>query len=156
RSYASGILHVCKFCLPADQALVSGITGSGLQKRIEEIMNYQICHELSFAKKTLLVGAITSAIGSPILFGLAARPVQAQVPQVAALVGATAAPFSSSRVSPQGQRGQQAPRPNPHPAPAPAVVIPPQISDLANWADSEVRIIASDVEIVAFKILKTD
>ncbi len=109
-------------------------------------MNFRIRPELNVAKRALLIGAMTIAIGTPVLFGLAGKPIQAEVPQVAALVRATASPFSSSPTLPQG----------PNPQTLPASPAAPQTSDLANWASSEVSLIVTDEEVRAFKILATD
>jgi bla regulator protein BlaR1 len=77
--YAEGILNVCKFYLASPLRCVSGVTGSNLKKRIEEIMTRRALSNLSPGKKILLAGAATLAIGMPIAIGiLNAPPVRAQ------------------------------------------------------------------------------
>jgi uncharacterized protein (TIGR03435 family) len=77
--YAEGILNVCKFYLASPLRCVSGVTGSNLKKRIEEIMTRRALYSLSPGKKFLLAGAATVAVGMPIAIGiLNAPPVRAQ------------------------------------------------------------------------------
>ena len=77
--YAAGILNVCKFYLASPLRCVSGVTGSNLKKRIEEIMTRRALYSLSTGKKLLLAGAATLTIGMPIAIGiLNAPPVRAQ------------------------------------------------------------------------------
>src|SRR5580704_12369692 len=77
--YAEGILNVCKFYLASPLRCVSGVTGSNLKKRIEEIMTRRALYSLSLGKKMLLAGAATLAIGMPIAIGIFnAPPVRAQ------------------------------------------------------------------------------
>jgi bla regulator protein BlaR1 len=77
--YAAGILNVCKFYLASPLRCVSGVTGSNLKKRIEEIMTRRALYSLSTGKKLLLTGAATLTIGMPIAIGiLNAPPVRAQ------------------------------------------------------------------------------
>jgi bla regulator protein BlaR1 len=77
--YAEGILTVCKFYLASPLRCVSGVTGSNLKKRIEEIMTRRALYSLSLGKKLLLAGAATLAVGMPIAIGiLNAPPVHAQ------------------------------------------------------------------------------
>ena len=77
--YAEGILNVCKFYLASPLRCVSGVTGSNLKKRIEEIMTRRALYSLSTGKKLLLAGAATLTIGMPIAIGiLNAPPVRAQ------------------------------------------------------------------------------
>jgi len=77
--YAEGILNVCKFYLASPLRSVSGITGSNLTKRIEEIMTRRALYNLSLGKKLLLAVAATVAIGIPIAIGILNAPgVRAQ------------------------------------------------------------------------------
>ena len=79
RVYAEGILNVCKLYMEAPLDCVSGITGSNLRKRIEEIMGSRAGARLSWGKKLLLVGAGIAAAAGPFAVGLVnARPTQAQ------------------------------------------------------------------------------
>jgi uncharacterized protein (TIGR03435 family) len=77
--YAEGILNVCKFYLASPLRCVSGVTGSNLKKRIEEIMTRRALYSLSFGKKLLLASAAIVAIGMPIAIGILNAPaVRAQ------------------------------------------------------------------------------
>jgi len=77
--YAEGILNVCKFYLASPLRSVSGITGSNLKKRIEEIMTRRMVLNLSLGKKLLLAGAGMVAIGMPVAIGILNAPaVRAQ------------------------------------------------------------------------------
>ena len=77
--YAEGILNVCKFYLESPLRCVSGVTGSNLKKRIEEIMTRRMVHNLSLGKKSLLAGVAVVAIGMPIAIGILNAPqVRAQ------------------------------------------------------------------------------
>ncbi len=79
QAYAEGILNVCRFYLASPLRCVSGITGSGLKKRIEEIMARPMVYNLSAGKKLLLAGAAFAAIGAPIAIGIVDAPaVRAQ------------------------------------------------------------------------------
>jgi uncharacterized protein (TIGR03435 family) len=68
--YAEGILNVCKFYLASPLRCVSGVTGSNLKKRIEEIMTRRALFSLSPGKKLLLVGAGMIAVGMPVAVGI--------------------------------------------------------------------------------------
>jgi len=72
--YAEGILNVCKFYLASPLGCVSGVTGSNLKKRIEEIMTRRALYSVSPGKKLLLAGAATVAIGMPIAIGVLNAP----------------------------------------------------------------------------------
>jgi bla regulator protein blaR1 len=77
--YAEGILTVCKFYLASPLRCVSGVTGSNLKKRMEEIMTRRALHNLTLPKKLLLVACAILAVGIPIAIGiLNAPPVRAQ------------------------------------------------------------------------------
>jgi bla regulator protein blaR1 len=77
--YAEGILNVCKFYMASPLRSVSGVTGSNLKKRIEEIMTRHMVYNLSAGKKLLLAGAGLVAIGMPIAIGILNAPrVRAQ------------------------------------------------------------------------------
>lgn len=72
--YAEGILNVCKFYLASPLRCVSGVTGSNLKKRIEEIMTPRALYNLSLGKKLLLAGAASVAVGVPITIGILNAP----------------------------------------------------------------------------------
>src|SRR6266403_2815541 len=53
-AYAEGILNVCKLYVESPLACVSGVTGSNVKKRIEDIMNNRIGVRLSVTRKAAL------------------------------------------------------------------------------------------------------
>ena len=93
--YAEGILNVCKFYLASPLRCVSGVTGSNLKRRIEEIMTRRALFKLSPGKKLLLAGASLIAIGMPLAIGvLNAPPVRAHADAPPAFEVATIKPSS--------------------------------------------------------------
>jgi beta-lactamase regulating signal transducer with metallopeptidase domain len=80
RAYAEGILNVCKLYVESPLACVSGVTGSNVRQRIEDIMSNRIGFRLNFARKAVLVAGATIAFGAPVVAGMMTAPVQAQVP----------------------------------------------------------------------------
>ena len=82
RVYAEGILNVCKFYLESPLICVSGVTGSNLKRRIEEIMAHRIAHKMDFGRKLLLAVAGVAAVAAPIIIGMTnAFPLRAQSPR---------------------------------------------------------------------------
>ena len=79
--YAEGILNVCRFYVESPLACVSGVTGSNLRKRIEEIMTHQIPRKLNFGRKLLLAAAGFAAVAAPIVIGVANAPRLRAQPQ---------------------------------------------------------------------------
>lgn len=70
RDYAEGILNVCKLYVESPLVCVSGVTGSNLKQRIEEIMSNRIGLSLSYARKTALAVAAMTAVAVPIVVGI--------------------------------------------------------------------------------------
>jgi len=68
--YAQGILNVCKFYKVSPLVCVSGVTGSNLKNRIEEIMTHRIIRNLTPFRKALLVVVGLAAVALPIGFGM--------------------------------------------------------------------------------------
>jgi len=68
--YAQGILNVCKFYKESPLACVSGVTGSNLKNRIEEIMTHRIIRNLTPFRKALLAIVGLAAVALPIGFGM--------------------------------------------------------------------------------------
>jgi beta-lactamase regulating signal transducer with metallopeptidase domain len=77
QAYAESILKICEFYLASPLTCVSGIAGSNLKKRIEDIMKNRVALHLSFNKSFLMVVAAIAALAIPILAGMA-RPESAQ------------------------------------------------------------------------------
>jgi uncharacterized protein (TIGR03435 family) len=92
--YAEGILNVCKFYVESPLTCVSGVTGSNLKKRIEEIMTHQISRKLTFGRKLLLAAAGFAAVTTPIAIGII------DAPQVRAQPQAAPVPFEVASVKP--------------------------------------------------------
>jgi bla regulator protein blaR1 len=72
--YAESILRACRFYLESPIACVSGVTGGGLKRRIEQIMTQRIGANLSFRRKLLLAVAAAVAVATPIAIGLVHAP----------------------------------------------------------------------------------
>ena len=72
--YAEGILNVCKFYLASPLRCASGVTGSNLKRRIEEIMTWRRVYNLTIGKKMLLASAGTLAFGIPLAIGILNAP----------------------------------------------------------------------------------
>ncbi len=95
--YAEGILNVCKFYLSSPLRCVSGVTGSDLKRRIEEIMAGRLVLNLSLGKKLLLAGAGAVAIATPIAIGIL------NVPQVRAQSAAKPLTFEVASIKPSAE-----------------------------------------------------
>jgi TonB family protein len=72
--YAEGILRACEFYVESPMVCVTGVTGSDLKKRIEQIMRGDGAARLGLAKRALLVGAGATAIAAPVIVGAATAP----------------------------------------------------------------------------------
>ena len=71
QEYAEGILNVCKFYKESRLVCVSGVTGSNLKIRIEEIMMNRMVNKLGVAKTLLLVIAGVAVVAVPVGLGIA-------------------------------------------------------------------------------------
>ena len=69
--YAESILRICEFYLTSPLICVSGITGSNLKKRIEDIMRNRVALKLSLSRALLLAVAAIAALAGPIIVGIA-------------------------------------------------------------------------------------
>jgi uncharacterized protein (TIGR03435 family) len=72
--YAESILKVCEFYLESPLDCISGITGSDLRKRIQNIMTNRAAQKLGAGRKVLLAIAGTAAITMPIVIGVLNAP----------------------------------------------------------------------------------
>jgi beta-lactamase regulating signal transducer with metallopeptidase domain len=70
QTYAEGILNVCKFYKESSLVCVSGVTGSNLKTRIEEIMTNRITRKLGPARALLLIAAGLVVVVVPVAFGM--------------------------------------------------------------------------------------
>jgi len=74
RTYAEGILSICKLYSESPLVCVSGITGADLRKRIEAIMRMHAPRRLTPGKSLLLAATAIAALIVPIAIGLAHAP----------------------------------------------------------------------------------
>lgn len=92
RTYAEGILKVCRSHLASELPCVSGVTGANLKTRLEAIMKNSDVSRLSGGRKLVLGLVAFCAVAAPVLFGLLTVPNAASA---AAETKATAAPVAS-------------------------------------------------------------
>ncbi|HTB11885.1 MAG TPA: M56 and DUF3738 domain-containing protein [Bryobacteraceae bacterium] len=84
RVYAEAILNVCKLYVESPLVCMSGVSGSNLNKRIEQIMSNQTGLRLTFAGRAFLGTAAVAAVIAPIAVGMLNAPaVHAQSAQMA-------------------------------------------------------------------------
>lgn len=83
--YAEGILKVCRAYLQSPLTCVAGISGAGLKKRIEAIIENKLIHELNAARKLVLSASAAIALALPLALGLLTAPV-AQIEAKAAQI----------------------------------------------------------------------
>lgn len=77
--YAESILAICRLYLSSPLACISGVTGSHLKRRIEEIMRNRSVVALSLGKRLILTGAGLAALVVPMIVGALSAPAfQAQ------------------------------------------------------------------------------
>jgi beta-lactamase regulating signal transducer with metallopeptidase domain len=83
RTYAEGILRVCRSYLASDLACVAGVSGADLKLRLEAIMTKDV-KELGRGKRFALGVLALAAISVPVMVGLALpAQVEAAAPQQA-------------------------------------------------------------------------
>ena len=77
--YAEAILNVCKLYVQSPILCLSGVTGSGLKKRIQAIMTGRSAVDLNCGKKVALAVAASAALALPTVIGMMNVPLsQAQ------------------------------------------------------------------------------
>jgi len=74
QTYAESILRICEFTLASPLLCVSGITGSDLKKRIENIMRRGVADKMNLRRRLLLTVAGVAAIVVPIAIGMLNAP----------------------------------------------------------------------------------
>ncbi len=80
--YAESILAICRLYLASPLACISGVTGSNLKRRIEEIMRNRNVVGLNLGKKLVLAGAGMASLVVPMVIGALNAPAfQAQETQ---------------------------------------------------------------------------
>ena len=72
--YAESILKTCQLYVESPLACVSGVTGSDLKKRIEQIMKNDAGAALNAWRKILVTGAAIVAIAGPVAVGMLTAP----------------------------------------------------------------------------------
>jgi len=77
RTYAEGILRVCRSYLASDLACVAGVSGADLKLRLEAIMTKEV-KELARGKRLVLGVLALAAVSVPVMIGLP-LPAQAEV-----------------------------------------------------------------------------
>lgn len=93
--YAEGILKTVQFYLESPLACVSGVTGSDLKQRIEDIMHNRAGIVLASWQKALLAAAAIVTLAAPIALGTLDVVVAAQAP-----AGEAPLAFESASVKP--------------------------------------------------------
>jgi uncharacterized protein (TIGR03435 family) len=96
RDYAEGILNVCKGYLESPLSCVSGVTGSDLKRRIQEILTGRVARDLNSAKKLALTAAGVAALLVPIGVGVIGAP------HIRAQSGLPAPKFEAASIKPCG------------------------------------------------------
>src|SRR5688572_17745854 len=74
RTYAEGIVNVCKRYVESPMACISGVSGSNVKNRIRDIMTNRTAVKLSVAKKAVLAGVGAIAVIAPIFAQSVPRP----------------------------------------------------------------------------------
>jgi uncharacterized protein (TIGR03435 family) len=68
-TYAESILETCRFHVESPVACVSGVTGSDLKRRIEQIMTKRATQALTIRRKLLLTAVVLAGLVGPVLAG---------------------------------------------------------------------------------------
>ena len=77
KTYAEGILGICKRYVESPVACVSGVTGSNLKRRITDIIHERVGSQLTRGRRVMLVAAAIAAIVLPFFAGMAMAPLRA-------------------------------------------------------------------------------
>ena len=80
-AYGEGILKVCEIYLKSPLPFVTGVTGSNLKARIEQIVSRRVAPELTLVKKAVLVSAGLFALAVPVMIGFLNAPALQARPQ---------------------------------------------------------------------------
>ena len=111
-TYAESILKTCQFFVESPLACVSGVTGSDLKKRIEEIMTKDEVTTPGALNRALLVAAVVVAFVTPVAVGALNPPPQTRkVPQPATLPSFDAVSIRPNVTSGRGGRSGGAMQP---------------------------------------------
>ena len=74
RTYADGILTICRHYMDSPLTCVAGVNGGDIKSRIEAIMHNRTPLELSAARRLALASACAAAVTLPILIGVLDGP----------------------------------------------------------------------------------
>ncbi|HEY3043697.1 MAG TPA: M56 and DUF3738 domain-containing protein [Vicinamibacterales bacterium] len=102
--YAESILKTCEFYIESPLACLSGVTGSDLKKRIEQIMRNDVGFALNAWRKLVLAIVGVVAIGGPVLVGVLNAP-RLGAQSAAAGAGDPAFEVASIKVNKSGNAG---------------------------------------------------
>ena len=100
RVYADGILNVCKLYVESPLVCMSGVTGSNLKKRIEEIMTRPIVKPLSSGRRLLMAGTALLAVMGPVFMGVMSGPHLRAQSEAAILVKPAGPKFEVASIKP--------------------------------------------------------
>jgi len=81
RTYAEGILSVCRLYLESPLVCASGVTGADLKTRIEKIMANSAAHRLGWTRRALLIASAAFALAVPVIVGTAQTQTVVPSPQ---------------------------------------------------------------------------
>jgi beta-lactamase regulating signal transducer with metallopeptidase domain len=117
RTYAEGILKVCRAYLQSPLTCVAGVSGGGLKKRIITITENRLILQLNAARKFVLSVSAAAALALPLALGLLAAPVaqmQAKAAQILSPIktaqrSTEQAPESSTATLPTNQVAENPP-----------------------------------------------
>jgi BlaR1 peptidase M56 len=147
-TYAEGILNVCRFYKQSPLVCVSGVTGSNLKRRIEDIMTNRIVQRLGIAKTLLLAVAAIAAVAAPIGLGMASMASMAQ--SVAQTAPRTPDPVKTSPIEASKIAGPQN-----VPAKTTQTAAQPQQTTALGYIDQIANAGYKDIDVdqlIAFKI----
>jgi beta-lactamase regulating signal transducer with metallopeptidase domain len=74
-AYGEGILKICELYLKSPLPFVTGVTGSNLKTRMEQIISRRIAPELSVTRKALLMAGGIVALAVPVVVGVLNVPI---------------------------------------------------------------------------------
>lgn len=98
--YAEGILKVCRAYLQSPLPCVAGVSGAGLKKRIEAIMENRLVLQLNVARKFVLSASAAAAFALPLALGLIMAPVSQIAAKAAPMPLSTKDPSNSTEQAP--------------------------------------------------------
>ena len=78
KTYAEGILAICKRYVDPPLMCVSGVTGADLKKRIESIMRNRLAARLTLTTKVVLITAAFASVAGPFVVGMLGEALHAQ------------------------------------------------------------------------------